>query len=92
MESNAIFYNEAYHHKKNTSSSIFLDTCNQTVKNVGRNSRVVNIRNQVLLAINVRQWSSFKSQFFPIFLSWLISVPYNGLYILQGLPQEFKTA
>ena len=41
--------------------------CNQTVKNVGRNSRAMNIRNQVLLAINVRQWSSFKSLFFPIF-------------------------
>ena len=27
----------------------------------------MNIRNQVLLAINVRQWSSFKSLFFPIF-------------------------
>ena len=41
--------------------------CNQTVKNVGRNSRAMNIRNQVLLAINVRQWSSFKSLFFSIF-------------------------
>ena len=45
----------------------------------------MNIRNQVLLAINVRQWSSFKSLFFSFFS--VLDDIMCAMYITPAIPE-----